>query len=192
MNSKLTKELLKEINVIFNDNNKYLLPIEYNEDNFKQINDSYKHSLMIAFDLSEEYLSLIDQFCNQDLLWLPSSFVDNKNENITNVFQLHSLPNSNRESIISLFGYLFTKTDYVDYERYEYSPEHLSLLKKFYEFLKNKYSCPKQYINRIKKVLFISEKNYILENYEPFLQKNIFNIKETPVVNKSNVSVNIV
>ena len=106
------------------------------------------------------------ELLNRDLLWTPTSY---NLYSTCNYYQLSSLRITEREPIMSIISYLFDKS-----EPYELSEDEKNDRKMFYTKLRNKYTCAKQYLLRVKTMLF---SNPEVDCWTELIQKKVFSKK---------------
>lgn len=142
-------ELQESINNIHRTNIEFLFPVTYSDTNHSKIYSDFLKVLFISFDIDEiENKLLIENIIDNHIVSLPKKYDNYYNYNI---YQLHNLYDG-KFSITSLFIYLFMKDS---------KNESKTI---FYKRIKRKYRNSYQYINRIKKILFLEYNNDVFND----------------------------
>ena len=105
-----------------------LLPALYTNSSHKQIRSNYFKALCLAVDLigvdgKDRFPLLTHGVLDLDYIWLPSSFEEGEDDDrlVYNYYQLPNKSTSQREAILGLMSYLFSKHDYYYLEEFEHS-----------------------------------------------------------------------
>lgn len=166
---RLTPELLQEIKQVQESRFDLLLPVVYTNETHKDVWNKLCDVLTLSFDIPENLKKLVYNCGDRDLLWVPK--VNGYTE--YNYYQLASLDEKgSRTGWPSIFlSYLFTNSSLIYNDPYGFSKEEKRDRKLFYEHLKSKYTDEKQYLQRVKCMLFNNDDVF---DCEEVIKKKVF------------------
>jgi hypothetical protein len=121
----------------------------------------FDQALQIAFDIpdsigcarTQPMTGLMYEVCDRDLLWRPTN---PSKVPIINYYHWITLPTQERDPILSLYSYLFNKSDPYYHEPYDHTPVEQLNIDQFHIYLNHHYRNIEDYFDHIAKCLYLS------------------------------------